>query len=289
MYGMSTEKSMHLQDLPPKGLGGSNWMREHPIAVIGLLIGVHAIAGIVLAFFSADPPAVSSALFLSLIFCQTSLLGMWCGLGTSHWLLRLVGLIVGAGGLAIMLGAGIGKLSGEIISVVVAAVLLVAAVTWIVRWLKGAMQQIPDSTPDAREGLQFTIRHLLVLTFVVACLVTIGKALAPRLPHFHDVTMLSAIAVCFVSVALVAIWAILGLGQVLFRSLVLFVISAIVGWILARVIDEGDDIFWTSTTILQATYLMGSLLAIRACGYRFLARHRNNQCRSFLCELRASA
>jgi hypothetical protein len=158
---------------------------------------------------------------------------------------------------------------------VVVAVLLVAAVTWIVRCLKGAIQHIHDSAPDAREGLQFTIRHLLVLTFVVACLVTIGKAVAPHLPRLHDVTMLSAIAVCFVSVALVAIWAILGLGHVLFRSIVLFVIAAIVGWILARVIDNTYYIFWTSTTILQATYLMASLLVIRACGYRFLARQRS--------------
>ena len=273
---MSTEKWMHPVDLPPKG-PGVNWMRENPRAAIGLLVGVHAVVGIVLAFCSADQPAVSSALFFSLVFCQTSLLGMWCGLGRSHWILRLIGLIVGTGCLAMMLGAGIDELSGEIIFVVVAAVLLVAAVTWIVRWLKGAMRQIHDSAPDAREGLQFTIRHLLVLTFVVACLVTIGKALAPRLPRLHDVTMLSAIAVCFVSVALVAIWAILGLGHVLFRSIVLFVIAAIVGWILARVIDESDDTFWTSTTILQATYLMASLLVVRSCGYRFLARHRSDR------------
>ena len=269
---MSIEKSMHPNDFPPKGPAGVNWTSRNAGAVVGLLVGAHAIAGIVLAFCSADVPSVSSALFISLMFCQTSLLGMWCGLGRSHWSLRLIGLIVGTGYLTIVFGAGIDDLSEETVFVVVVAVLLVAAVTWIVRWLKGAMQQIHGSAPDAREGLQFTIRHLLVLTFVVACLLTIGKVLAPRLLHIHEISLLSVIALCFVCVALVAIWAMLGLGRVLLRSIVFFMIAAAMGWILARVVDRSDHIFWISTTIFQATYLTASLLVIRSCGYRFLAR-----------------
>ena len=267
---------MHLKDLPPKGPTGVNWMRRNAGVAIGLLVGVHAIAGIVLAFFSADQPAVSSALFLSLMFCQTSLLGMWCGLGRSHWILRLIGLIAGTSYLAIVLGAGIDELNGQTVFLVVVAVLLVAIVTWVVRLLKGAMRQIDQTATGAREGLQFTIRHLLLLTFVVACLVTIGKTLAPYLSDIHEISMMSLIAVCFVCVALVAIWGMLGLGHVLLRSMLLFVIAAVMGWILARVIDNSDHIFWISTTILQATYLMGSLLVIRSCGYRFLARQRSD-------------
>ena len=310
---MIAEKSLHSEDLPPKGPDSVTWMRENPGAAIALLCGIHVLAGIVLAFCSADVPTVSSALFISLVFCQTSLLGMWCGLGRSRWILRLIGLSVGTGYLAIVFGAGIDELSEETVFVVVVAVLLVAAVTWIVRWLKGAMQQIHDSAPDAREGLQFTIRHLLVLTFAVACLMGIGKALAPRISGMDQIrtvgkisggvspwrklpacvsglaswkltplilptalSMMSVIAVCFVCVALAAIWAMLGLGHVALRSILLFVIAMIMGWILAHVIERSFHFFWIATTTLQATYLMASLFVIRSCGYRFLARQRSD-------------
>ncbi|MCH5376479.1 MAG: hypothetical protein JJ992_21120, partial [Planctomycetes bacterium] len=82
--------------------------RRAPAAGILALTFVHIVLGVVLACFSSDQPAVSLALFLGLIFAQTSLLGMWGGLGGNHWLLRMIGIVTGTIYLWMVCGLGIG-------------------------------------------------------------------------------------------------------------------------------------------------------------------------------------
>jgi hypothetical protein len=76
------------KDLPsnPKEtlLRGDDFKSMVPILV---LVVIHVVAGIVSACLSADQPAFSSAIFIGIVFCQTCLLGMWAGLGTTHWML----------------------------------------------------------------------------------------------------------------------------------------------------------------------------------------------------------
>lgn len=53
------------------------------------LVTTHGAGVVVAAFASADAPAPSSALFIALVFCQTSLIGMWGGFGRSQFMFSL--------------------------------------------------------------------------------------------------------------------------------------------------------------------------------------------------------
>ncbi|MBW3595728.1 MAG: hypothetical protein KY475_00470 [Planctomycetes bacterium] len=75
-------------------------------AAIAVLVAAHVVGGIVAAGLSSDEPAISSALFISLVFCQTSLVGMWGGFSNTHWMLRLVGVAAGVILLTTLLSAG---------------------------------------------------------------------------------------------------------------------------------------------------------------------------------------
>ncbi len=246
-------------------------VRFRSIVPILFLLFVHVVAGVVSGFLSADKEAVSSAIFLGIIFCQTCLLGMWTGLGRTHWMVRLSGLAVGSTYLAVELGLGIDAMDVEFLVLAILPCVLVALVTWLVRLFRGTLQRVEVDQTNLKEGLQFSIRHLMLLTFVVACLTTVGKLLAPTWADIGMMTMVVVVGLCYASVALTSIWAILGTGRPFVRSMFVVVIAIVSGLIAEYVFDHGEEIpFWLSTTCLQAVLLVSSLAIIRRVGYRFV-------------------
>lgn len=241
-------------------------------AAIILLTAFHVVAGVVMALFAANQPAVSSALFISLVFCQTSLVGMWCGFGHTHWMLRLIGLAVGVVLLTVLLCLGLESDPRTLLFLLVfVATLVVAAVTWCVRRLKARLVRVGVATASSREGLQFTIRHLMLFTLAVACLVTLGKLSAPYLPGIDLGARLLVLALCFVAVALASIWAMLGSGSPVLRMMPVLAIAGASGAVAALAFAHTGYVFWVSLTMLEALYLAGSLGVVRRCGYRLAA------------------
>ena len=246
-----------------------------------LALGVcHLCGGVAAAILSADQPAFSSAILVALIFCQTSLLGAWCGLGPTYWLFRLIGLAGGAAYLAIELGLGIGELEGEIILLVVVATGVVAGVTWVFRLLNVVISRLDSNEEDAREGLQFSIRHLLLLTLAVACLLTVGRLLAPVLIGIEMLADVIVLALCYSAVSLTSLWAILGLGHPGLRVFVVFFIAVGAGYFAGYTVDN-EIVFWVSTTVLQAVLLLLSLTVVRQTGYRVLIQNPRKTIRRY--------
>lgn len=238
-----------------------------------ILLVVHIVAGALASFLSEDDPAVSSAIFLGIVFCQTCLLGMWSGLGAAHWIVRLVGLAIGSTYLAVELGLGIDELDFEVFVLAVLPCVLVALSTWFIRLFRGTLRRVEAGPTNVKEGLQFSIRHLMLLTFAVACLTTVGKLLAPTLANIDILATVVVLGLCYVSVALASIWAILGTGHAVVRSFFVVVIAIMAGLLAGYVVHHGGEIgFWLSTTALQAVLLIASLTVIRRAGYRFVAR-----------------
>ena len=54
-------------------------------------------------FVPRPGPSLAAAVFVGIVFCQTSLLGIWGGLGMSSWWNRLLGVMVGMGYLGLLL------------------------------------------------------------------------------------------------------------------------------------------------------------------------------------------
>lgn len=246
---------------------------DRSMVPILVLLFVHVVAGAAAGFLSEDGPALSSAIFLGIVFCQTCLLGMWSGLGTTHWTVRLVGLAVGSTYLAVELGLGIAELEVEVFVLAILPCVLVTLATWIIRLFRGTLRRVEPAQTNVKEGLQFSIRHLMLLTFAVACLTTVGKLLAPTLANIDILAVVVVLGLCYVSVSLTSIWAILGTGHPVVRSFFVVVIAVIAGLLAGYVVDNGGEMFfWLSTTVLQAVLLIASLTVIRRVGYRFVAR-----------------
>ena len=144
--------------------------------ILWLVVG-HIVVGLIGAFVAypaGNSPSLRGAAFLGIVFSQTSLLGIWGGLGSNPWWHRVIGVVEGVGYLALLLGVGISDLSLLTFLVVVLATAFVATPLLVVRFFKVAVQLVPAPVA-AVGGIQFSIRHLMILTFAVACLITIGK------------------------------------------------------------------------------------------------------------------
>lgn len=244
---------------------------RHPIV---RLVAIHLAAGLISALFSVDRPAFSSGVLLGLTFCQLSLLGMWFGFGRMPFFLRLLILTLGTAYLAVQLGLGIDELSPRTVWVTSIAGILVAGVTWAIRLVRAVVAS--DRTSPEKEGLQFAIRHLMLLTFVVACLTMLGRLLTPLVADMGPLAAVTALGVCFVAVALASLWAWLGSGAPKYRSIFALLIAAASGLMGAFIHDRTNYLFWTFVMLLQAAFLAVSLAVVRRSGLRLVALRDQN-------------
>ena len=106
-----------------------------------------------------------------------------------------------------------------------------------------------------------------MLTFVVACLVSLGQWLRPYFGGSGDLLFLTAIGICFAAIGIAAPWAVLGAGRPLMRSAVVLGIAAASG-IVPNLMRREIAWFWISMFVLEAAFLLASLAVVRWCGFR---------------------
>jgi hypothetical protein len=252
--------------------------RTKPRLRLLVLVLAHIAIGLAaggLATWFRRPPGVDLAIavFVGIVFSQTSLLGIWGGLGTNPWWSRLIGVVVGVGSLGLLLGVGVGeRASEENYFIVSVATALIIGVLLVVRCFR---VRICVATVDqaAARRIQFTIRQLLVLTFAVACLVSLGKWLAPHLLNVNEPLMLTLIGLILATVGLLSVWPALGARHPVLPSLILTVVAAGVGFCFAQFLPgpPGDVAsFWMTITSVEALVLVASLVVVRSWGYRLV-------------------
>ena len=232
------------------------------LAMAHILIGL---TGASVANLSGGP-TLRGAAFIGLVFSQTSLLGIWGSLGAGPWWRRMIGVVVGLGYLSLLLGFGTFESRLKMACVVVLATTLVAIPLLMVRFLRVAIHL--DSLPvvSARR-LQFSIRDLMILTFVVACLTTIGKWAEPHLPHGRILIEFLLFGVTFGVVGVLPVWFVLATKQPMLYSVGLIAVGACAGYCLARANHIG---IWMTATATEALVVVVSLLVVRSCGYRLM-------------------
>jgi hypothetical protein len=238
------------------------------------LVGVHVLVGLLLGAITAatEPgPGLLFASFIGLVFSQTSLLGIWGGSGTNRWWIRLVGVLVGVGYLGPQCGICIDDPGRETILIVAFATLIVSAVLLLARCFGFRTRLNSDQNTPAKE-MQFSIRHVMILTLVVACLLALAKW-QQRYLDLDDWPMLAAIAAPFATVGLVAAWAVLGAKRPLIGIPVLLAVAVGAGYGLEKSLGSGPEIaIWMTATLTGALSLTVSLLVVRSCGYRLRRR-----------------
>jgi hypothetical protein len=238
--------------------------------ILWLVVG-HVVVGLVgafVAYFAGSPQTPWVAAFVGVVFSQTSLLAIWGSLGVSPWWQRLIGVIAGVAYLFLLLGVGISELDRETFIVVVLTTTFVAIPLLMVRLLRVAIHLDCFSVVSVAR-IQFSIRHLMILTFVVACLITIGKLVQP-FAHGGVRFWLFWLAFTLSVVGILPVWFVLATKQPVLYSVGLIAVGACAGYCLARIGFVGEEKIWMTATATEAMAVVVSLLVVRSCGYRLV-------------------
>jgi hypothetical protein len=203
-------------------------------------------------------------------FSQTSLLGVWCALGTSrHWK-RLMGGILGVGLLYLMTGLASGDWDIEILVIVSAYTAFTAIPLLVARACRIAIQDDSSSTTVASHH-QFFIRDLLALTFVVACMIALGKVLRPLILEGFSTSELVFYATLLILFGVVSTYLILASKRPVSYGIGLIVMSACSGYCLELFsIFDWSASGMTAFTATSMSVVVVSLLLVRRCGYRLV-------------------
>jgi hypothetical protein len=245
------------------------------------LVVAHIVAGLtgaIAAYFSS--PDFLRAAFVGIVFSQTSLLGIWGGLGTNPWWSRLIGVVVGVSYLGLLLEFDPFGLDLETYTVVVLPTTCVVMPLLVVRFFRIALRL--DSSPVVSMGrIQFSIRHLMVLTLAVACLLAIGHSVerfAIRIDETPDGVVWNQLdelvyewlwpAVLGV-LGVLPLWFVLATKQPVVFSVGLVFVGACAGYPVGRFYGD-SKILAMAVTVTEMMAVVVSLLVVRSCGYRLV-------------------
>ena len=238
--------------------------------IIWLVVG-HAALGLVgfsVAYPTGTEPTLRVAAFVGLVFGQTSLLGIWGGLGTCSWPTRLIGVVTGATCLVVLLGIGVHEVNFWTLTIVVVATSCVLIPLLIVRCFRVVIHLDSSSVPAAGR-IQFTIRHLMILTFVIACLVSLAKLVQPHVSRGIPTFEILLLAVLFGVVGVLPVWFTLATTRPSLYGLGLVALGAGAGYCYGwKVLD--NEKMWATATATEAMAVIVSLLVVRSCGYRLV-------------------
>ena len=151
-------------------------------------------------------------------------------------------------------------------------IVVTTATLLVVRWLGVSFRRQDDPGQSARpesEGLQFSIRGLMIFTAAVAVICAVARALEG---YRNPILFIAVWAVCFVAVGLVSLWAVLGEARPVQRVPVAFVLSPVLGafFAFAAGVHPTGWIYVLLIMLLYPAALLGSLLVVRSCGYRLV-------------------
>lgn len=235
------------------------------------LFVTHAVLGLVgvyVAYQAGREPTQRGAMFVGLVFAQASLLGIWGALGMCSALLRLSGVVAGVIGLVILLGIGIHGRDAITFTIVVVATSCVVAPLLIARYFRVAI--VSDTSLVPSEGrIQFSIRHLMILTFVVACVVSLAKWAQPYLPRVFPTIDIFLFALLFGIVGVLPVWFMLATKWPILYGLGLVAFGAGAGYCCGAM-TFGDKWIWMTASATEAMTVCVSLLVARSCGYRLV-------------------
>ena len=245
----------------------------HAAIAFAVLFVLHIVLGIVLGIVTSDgPPTILLAVFVGLFFAQTTLLGFVGGLVNVPWHVRLLLVIFGTLYLNLLFCAGLDIWHDpQIIVLSTLPILGTALVALIIRtWLARLVRESGEATNLRAEGLQFSIRHLLILMIVVGCLMGIGRVLQPWFDSMSLIADFVAYSLCFIAVGVTSIWAMLGKSLVLLRSAVVLSLAIGVACIPTFLIARGDFWFWALMMFMESASLLATFFFVRLYGYRLV-------------------
>lgn len=245
-----------------------------------LLVAAHfgvGVAVVAAAHLGLQRPSVLGRILLvaafAVIFCQSGLVGFWTAMSPASTWKRATGLIAGM----IFLETMLLWCRGEFMFMPTIMTGFVAILLALFRICGVELLAVADPPREFnRQTLQFSIRGLMLLTLLVAVLVTVGKQVRQTGLYGDEFFfLLAAWALAFAATDIAAVWAALSRNRPLVPGGAVLILSIALGilvcWGLGGV---GDDWIYVPTImLLQTAMLLASLLVVRSNGYR-MVRYR---------------
>jgi hypothetical protein len=178
-------------------------------------------------------------------------------------------------------GAGPSARSDELVAILSLAALPAAAIFGVLKLMKRRRKihiiRLAVS-PQGPDGLQFTIRHLLTATAVVAAILATGRGLR-SIGFGRNLELYAVVAVvglCVILIELAILWATLCAKRPGFRLGIVvppaLMVGAIPPFYLPTMLEgSGQYVAWPATFGLEATITAASLLVVRSCGWRLVS------------------
>jgi hypothetical protein len=130
------------------------------------------------------------------------------------------------------------------------------------------------ASAHAERGIRWlVIRHLMLLTFVVACMASIGRLMQPRFPRINVVVHLLLFTLTVGVIGIMPVWFVWNSKRPILYSIGWFVVAACTGccFAVAQPFYDQHSIIWTTVaTTTEAFAVVVSLLVVRSCGYRLV-------------------
>ena len=156
----------------------------------------------------------------------------------------------------------------------------------VVRHWVAQVQHVDRTEASAKKQMmQFTIRDLLLLVLIIACLLAIGRWWQPSpsewywlarraiLWLWYKLAQVAIISLCCVTVVLWSVWSMLGNSRPFVRNSLVLSIALGIGALVAFFpgLHQTWLIGW-SLAMSSGLFVLGSLWVVRLCGFR-LVRH----------------
>jgi hypothetical protein len=212
------------------------------------------------------------AIVMGVISAVAAALAIWLALGSGRAIWRAILAIAGASGAALAFCAISGETEAEWLVLMWVVVATILAMFMVVRVCGFKLLDAAGKQAQSVE-LQFSVTHLLALTAVVAGVAAVARLLAPIATTQSAISIFLAMAMCLGAVALVAVWATLRSDFTRIKTLTLFIVAIVMAGLTyygmeATNTDPGE--IWGFTVIVYTMALVGSLLFMRARGFRLV-------------------
>lgn len=256
------------------------------LALIAVFLVLQVVASVGIAMGGAPGPT-PSVMMMGIAGAQVNLAALYIGLGTGPTLKRIgigsVAALIASAAIAFQLGRWEGLASGLILGGMVLAQALLIQVPFVgIRWgteLRVAL----DTEPEHAEFKgQFRLRQLLLVTAVLAVLMAVARALLPMFPwsdlDLPPVAMVIAVVSVLLGLNLLMPLPIIWAALIRRWAVLWFFLSVVIAAALCYA-AHGALITLAGRSGLQFyefsmlggghfAWLMGSLLLLRAAGYR---------------------
>lgn len=258
--------------------------RRLGLTIVTLHFGAYAAVN-AFAFGQLNDPLLE--LVCSSVFpAQLVLLCLWAGLGTGRWAPRLIAAYVGLVLLTSLPEIVRGQFlaTNAMSSAIVMAVFLTPLA--IVRKRGFTLRRFDPHEVPKRGGLQTTIRGMLIVTVVVACLLGLGAIVGDGVTmHLNGVSygvsgprsgvkivMLASLTTLFVGTGMLSIWSTLSAGTVCSRMVVSAAALAAGAAFMPYAFngDAASYAYWSGLVLLMFLITAFTLLPFRWVGYRFV-------------------